>query len=106
MTYVVCMDAIKFIQSLPRNEECSGVIVLKRREFLTLTAVHGWAEQKDIAKGLGLNPGTVSRTLSGRTSLGVKFIAAVLNYFAPYGLGFEDLFDVIAEDEASKEVAA
>jgi hypothetical protein len=55
-----------------------------------------WVTDRQLANGLGINPGTISRLLSPyedvRTEPSPRFIAAALNALPE--LSFEDLFSV------------
>jgi len=56
----------------------------------------------EVAKVLGLNDGTISRVLTGKSEPGNKFIAAVL---AHVPVAFEDVF-VIVDGEGDEPAAA
>lgn len=61
----------------------------------SLRADFGLTQDKDLADRLGVDKGTVSRVLKGKSAPGPAFIAAMLIAFP---VKFEDIFDVVESD--------
>lgn len=67
-----------------------GVIKIRR--------LTGTTKDKDFAEVIHVDPGTVSRVLTGKSAPGPKFIAGCIEAFG--GDCFTDLFVVVPDDEA------
>lgn len=65
----------------------------------SLRVEYGLPQDKDIAARLGVDKGTVSRVLKGKSAPGPAFVAAMLMTFP---VKFEDIFDVVEVDAASR----
>lgn len=64
-----------------------------------LRADYGLPQDKDIAARLGVDKGTVSRVLKGKSAPGPTFVAAMLMTFP---VKFEDVFDVVEVEAADR----
>lgn len=68
----------------------AGIAKIRRLAKLT--------RDRDFAGAIGVDPSTVSRVLSGKTSPGAQFIAGCIAYFGTDC--FEDCFVVVRDDAA------
>jgi transcriptional regulator with XRE-family HTH domain len=65
----------------------------KYRKMLNLTT------DEALAFRMQVNPATVSRVLRDKTAPGPRFIAGLLTTFAEYGVDFNDLFEVVSDED-------
>jgi len=77
-------------------------LTINRAGFAELREQFGVGNDKDLATRMEIDPGTVSRVLSGKSAPGPLFIAAVLLTFP---VKFERVFDVIDMTEESAVAA-
>ena len=59
----------------------------------------GLKHDRDFAERISVDPGTVSRVLTGKNAPGPRFIAGCVEAFG--GDCFSDLFDVVPDDSAA-----
>ena len=59
----------------------------------------GTAKDREFAEKIRVDPGTVSRVLTGKSSPGPRFIAGCVEAFGSDC--FTDLFDVVPDDESA-----
>lgn len=74
-----------------------AITILKLPKFDELTKQRGWETDADRARGLGLDPATISRVRAGQQRPGAKFINRCLREFG--SLAFDVLFEEV-EDAA------
>ncbi len=74
----------------------SKTIAINGEGLARLRTEFGIEMDQDLAARLGVNKGSLSRVLSGKTAPGPGFIASVL---ATFPVKFEAVFDVVIDDD-------
>lgn len=91
-----------------KPEEAMAARIALRVEDFRVFANLKWRGLSDEQKAreIGVDPATYSRILNRKQAPGERFIAAALTAFAPDGIGFSRLFDVIDDDPEPTAVPA
>lgn len=76
-----------------------ATLTIDSNRFAELRADQGLDTVKGLALALGVDKGTVSRVLSGKSAPGPTFISSVLTTFP---IKFEDVFTVVDEMENAR----
>ena len=69
-----------------------STLAVDSNEIDKLRKSQGYETDQDLAAALGINKGTLSRVLKGKSAPGPRFISSVLRLFP---VKFEDVFQVI-----------
>lgn len=79
-----------------------ATLAINRTGFAKIRRLTGLDKDYEFAQRIQVDPGTLSRVLTGKSAPGPRFIAGCIEAFG--GDCFTDLFD-ITPDEDSSEVA-
>lgn len=74
-------------------------IRLRTGQFRKFSSLKGLTTDDAVAKAMGIDPGTLSRVLTGKSAPGERFIAGALTAFSE--VDFEDLFEVVDDAAAA-----
>ena len=74
-----------------------ATLALNPQGLAKIRRLTGTSKDREFAERIHVDPGTVSRVLTGKSAPGPKFIAGCVEAFG--GDCFTDLFDVVPDDE-------
>jgi hypothetical protein len=76
---------------------------LKLSEYQKLAQPLGWDSDEKAAAAIGVDTTTVWRVRTGRTDPGQRFIAGLLAVAHTHGWAFEDLFELVPDDDGGND---
>jgi len=75
-----------------------ATLCLRKEQVELFRRAAGMTTNAELARAARVNPTTIDRVMTGRTSVGIDVLVGLLHNAFPH-LGFDDLFEIVDADE-------